>query len=577
MISNLYLHSDAPRSLLRIGVLLDSEVCPRCFSAVLEDLRRADFVRLELLVFRREPPQRALVAGPTSPLSALLRRLKNRNLRGRLLYDLYARLDGHNQPADDPLTEVDCSELLKGVERIEVDPIVKGFTHRFPPEAVERVRAHDLDVILRFGFNILRGDILKVARCGIWSFHHGDNEHYRGGPPHFWEIYEGTSLSGVILQILTEELDAGLVLCKSLFATQPGLSTAKNRYGPYWGTTHFVIRKLQELHQDGWEHLQRRAQPALPYKGKRNIYRRPGNWEMARWLIPRLAKQLITRPFRRPAVSHWRIALRHGARPLYHMHETPDLHGFKWLESPRGHSYADPFLLARGGQTWLFFEDFRYSESRGRICCAELQPNGSLGPVRPCLERAYHLSYPHVFEHDGEVFMIPESGANSTVELYRAIRFPDEWVLEKVLFEGRAVDTTAWHQNDLWWFFTTLAETPGHSVMQLLFYSHSLTGDWKYHPANPISTDVRRARGAGAIFGHAGRLVRPTQDCSRNYGYSFTFNEIINLSPTTYEERAGQTVDPSWHPRLRGTHTYGQCGSWEAVDGSIRSPRRHHV
>jgi len=372
MISNLYLHSDAQQASLRIGVLLDSEVCPRCFSAVLEDIRRADFARLELLVFRRKSPERVPGPAPTSPLSALVLRLKNRNLRGRLLYDLYARLDRQNQTADDPLTEVDCSELLKGVEGIEVDPIVKGFTHRFPSEALEQVRGHDLDVILRFGFNILRGDILKAARYGIWSFHHGDNEYYRGGPPHFWEIYEGTSLSGVILQVLTEELDAGLVLCKSLFATEPGLSMAKNRNGPYWGSTHFVIRTLHELHRHGWEQLQRRAQPSVSYNGKRNIYRSPGNWEMARWLFPRLAKKLLTSPFRRPTVFHWQIALRHGARPLYHPHGAADLHGFKWLESPRGHYYADPFLLARDGQTWLFFDDFLYSESRGRICCAEL-------------------------------------------------------------------------------------------------------------------------------------------------------------------------------------------------------------
>jgi hypothetical protein len=41
----------------------------------------------------------------------------------------------------------------------------------------------------------------------VWSYHHGDNEFYRGGPPHFWELYEKAPLSGVILQVLTEELD----------------------------------------------------------------------------------------------------------------------------------------------------------------------------------------------------------------------------------------------------------------------------------------------------------------------------------------------------------------------------------
>ena len=33
----------------------------------------------------------------------------------------------------------------------------------------------------------LRGEI---ARHGVWSYHHGDNRFYRGGPPGFWEVME---------------------------------------------------------------------------------------------------------------------------------------------------------------------------------------------------------------------------------------------------------------------------------------------------------------------------------------------------------------------------------------------------
>src|SRR6266567_2602478 len=91
--------------------------------------------------------------------------------------------------------------------------------------------------------NILAGEILTAARYGVWSYHHGDNDFYRGGPPHFWELCERAPLSGVILQVLTEELDGGVVLCKSLFATQPTVMVSRNRFAPYWGSTDLVIRK----------------------------------------------------------------------------------------------------------------------------------------------------------------------------------------------------------------------------------------------------------------------------------------------------------------------------------------------
>jgi methionyl-tRNA formyltransferase len=79
------------------------------------------------------------------------------------------------------LDDVDCSTLLTGIESIEVKPVGKKFIHK------------ELGVLLRFGFNILSGEILTVARYGVWSYHHGDNDYYRGGPPHFWELVERRS------------------------------------------------------------------------------------------------------------------------------------------------------------------------------------------------------------------------------------------------------------------------------------------------------------------------------------------------------------------------------------------------
>ena len=165
------------------------------------------------------------------------------------------------------LPRVDCRSLFSGIETLELEPIGKKFVQRFPEEAVEKIRAKNLDVILRFGFNILHGEILRAARYGVWSYHHGDNDFYRGGPAHFWELLEGSPLSGVILQVLTEELDGGLVLCKSLFATEPTLSVSRNRETPYWGSSDMVIRKLNELHRFGWDYLTGKAIPPLPTEG----------------------------------------------------------------------------------------------------------------------------------------------------------------------------------------------------------------------------------------------------------------------------------------------------------------------
>lgn len=564
--------SRSPR--LRIGLLLDSFLLPAWIVSILEQIDRSNYADLAFTVLNLEAEERT-IQGHRPPLPVRLARLlTNRRRRSRILYQRYTEWDkGRIRPEDDPFRLLDCAELLSGIDNLRYRPIRKGFVHRFTEEQVQSIRSFEADVILRFGFNIIRGEILNCAKYGMWSYHHGDNDYYRGGPAHFWELYERHPLVGVLLQVLTEELDGGQVLCKAKLATQPGISVLQNRVAPYWVGSLFVIRKLHELHQYGWDHVCARAVPNRPAAGRNKIYRTPTNLQMIRFLAPRVLKYPL-KLTRREVVAHWRIAIR--TRPeLFLTPEKPvNTEGFHWIESPKGHFCADPFLYEHGGKTWLFFEDFHYAERRGVISCAEIVRNGELGEPREVLRRPYHLSYPHVFHHEGETFMIPETGANGTVELYRAAEFPHRWELEQTLFSGAMpLDTTVWFENGRVWFFVTIVDPPGSGTQLFLFHADSLTGRWIYHPANPICMDERRSRGAGAIFSHAGSTIRPGQDGSHGYGYSFNWNQIIRLSLTDYEERPLMDILPASFRGLDGIHTYNRTEHIEVIDGNVFTPR----
>ena len=287
-----YLESPSKAPPLRIGLLADTPVLLACFAEMLGHIQASNFARLEMVVYNGDEPGREQAAQPhKSMVRKAADTLRDKKRRRRLLYTLYERWD-RKQVAEsqDPLRPVDCSEMLRGVDSLTVTPITKRFVHRFPPEAIERIREKNLDVLIRFGFNILRGEILQSARYGVWSYHHGDNDFYRGGPPYFWEVYEGNPTSGTILQVLTEELDGGHVLCKGYFATQLGISCARNRVEPYWGSSTFLIQKLQQLHGGGWERVESEMVPPAPYRGKTKIYTAPTNWQMVRWLAPALLR-----------------------------------------------------------------------------------------------------------------------------------------------------------------------------------------------------------------------------------------------------------------------------------------------
>ena len=102
---------------------------------------------------------------------------------------------------------------------------------------------------MRFGFNIIRGDILNSATYGVWSYHHGDNSVNRGSPPGFWEVFLDWKVSGVTLQLLSEDLDNGQILYKSF--SQPkfkSVGLTKNIF--YWKALSFMPNKIKELYEN---------------------------------------------------------------------------------------------------------------------------------------------------------------------------------------------------------------------------------------------------------------------------------------------------------------------------------------
>lgn len=316
MIEEHFLVSGTKNPSLRIGILLDDLTLPRCFERIIDQIQKSNFATIELLMIRA--PERANLESPRrSKWKTLWNILIDPKRRKHLAFIIYNKLDQRFfSVPNHPQEQIDCTGKLLGIDSIEITPITSGFVHRFSSSEIEEIRKRDLDVILRFGFNILRGDILKAARFGVWSYHHGDNEFYRGGPAHFWELKERNKMSGVILQVLNEELDAGQVLEKALFSTEiGGVSLVRNRFTPHWGAVHFVIQKLYELHTYGWEHLERHSIPNKPYQGKRKIYRTPTNGELLRWLVPTLATKLglrLTRVFSRKKLYDGESVFRQG-------------------------------------------------------------------------------------------------------------------------------------------------------------------------------------------------------------------------------------------------------------------------
>ena len=238
------------------------------------------------------------------------------------------------------------------------------------------------------------------------------------------------------------------------------------------------------------------------------------------------------------------------------------------IEPPRGWSYADPFLLRRDGKLFVFFEAYP-PEKRGVIAYSEILEPGQFPEPRIALEAPYHLSYPFIFEWEGNVYLLPETHDNGTIELYRAKKFPDEWALYKVLMKDvRFVDPTLHFEAGKWWLFAGARDGKLEEVSELhLFIGDSLLGPWERHPGNPVVRGENCARPAGRLFRMGDQLVRPGQDSSHFYGEAIWLNRVDTLSATEYRESPLMRLGPESLPDSCGTHTLDFDGEWQVQDG----------
>ena len=237
------------------------------------------------------------------------------------------------------------------------------------------------------------------------------------------------------------------------------------------------------------------------------------------------------------------------------------------LPDDRERYYSDPFLFTDNGRKWLFVEEYDYQTKKGIVSCAAVDGDKIDLPT-PALVRPYHLSYPFVFSHQGEIYMVPETGANRCVELYRARTFPFDWVLAEVLLDKvELYDATLVWYKDNWWMFCAVAHEGGSAQDELaIFYSRSLEGPWSPHKLNPVKSDCRSARCAGKIIICDGRLVRPAQDCETKYGSALVWLEVEELTPERFSEREIARWPGASVLKAEGIHTFNRDFDLGVID-----------
>lgn len=436
-------------------------------------------------------------------------------------------------------------DKFKSLPKEQLNVNKEGFSNYIDDKGLDQIESYQLDVILRFGFGIIRGKVLDIPTYGIWSFHHGNPEFFRGGPPAFWEFLQGKPTNGLILQRLTNELDAGVILRQA---------TIKR-------LIHAYLEHHERLFSVGIDFPRwvtdaiRNNQPHLfeqKVRKKGPIYKIPSNWKVMMFYWKLLKAKIAFHYQQLFRFEIWNI----GVAP------KDNLSAINWAPQLNKVTYqADPFMDKHG---IVYFELYDYRTGKGNIAARTFK-NNAWSDLNTILSTEVHYSYPFVLEISEKQYLLPEQYQASEVAIYEINQ--GQLLLKNHLLKGDWVDATIHEYNGLFWLFCSPQQ---HSNEELhLFYADSLTGNYQPHPMNPIKIDISSSRPGGKLFtDDQGRLIRPSQNSTQTYGGSITLNHITDLTTTTYhEERVGE-VSPEKNSRYnKALHTLNIEGDNAIIDG----------
>ena len=202
-----------------------------------------------------------------------------------------------------------------------------------------------------------------------------------------------------------------------------------------------------------------------------------------------------------------------------------ELGDYRLAKAPDNQWCADPFVYGADGKHYIFVEQYENKKEKGCIGYFQFE-NGIPINKGIIIENNYHMSYPDVFDFNGKYYMIPESSANSTVDLYIADHFPDKWRKTKSLICGyKYVDSTVYQKGNQY-YMISYTMIGGYEV-------HVFALDMEKQRVDLISKkryEKNIARPAGRLFLEDGILKRPAQDCSRKYGESIIIYQVDDFN-----------------------------------------------
>jgi folate-dependent phosphoribosylglycinamide formyltransferase PurN len=78
--------------------------------------------------------------------------------------------------------------------------------------AIAMMRKTNADLGIIYGTNIIKERVFSIPKLGSINLHQGLAPHYRGGPPIFWELFNGEKEVGITAHFVVAKVDTGDII-----------------------------------------------------------------------------------------------------------------------------------------------------------------------------------------------------------------------------------------------------------------------------------------------------------------------------------------------------------------------------
>ena len=503
-------------TLLKVGVLIDSEMVRGFEYEILKDLSTLDTCDVSIFMYTLD---KKFVQNPL--------------LESYLKIDAKINARGKNQI------------LRKSIKDLDI--------------VVNSELNQKFDLLLNLTDNKVSAKIATLSKYDVWELRFGERQ-FNADMAGVLEVFESSDTTTITL------IAKDYLIDKFVLATDV-LSPTKNRNSSLLRASVFVVQNIKKLSLGKDDFIKEKVEKLHFVKDKECV-----STSLTNVLIPVLklgVRNITSRVDKLFRKQQWSIYFAvNGDDSSFNQNMSE----YKMIDTPKEFFWADPFVVDKDDKSYIFFEEYVYKTHKGHLSVIEYDHKSEeFSKAREILNTPYHLSYPFMMEFEGEYYMIPEGSADRDIKLYKATNFPHEWeVVHTLMSDVVAVDTTLFYKDETWWMFTNIIEKDGLSLNEELYIYHCkdfLKDTWVAHVQNPVVSSLQTSRPAGNIIEHNGSFYRPSQNSVGWYGKSTNFNKILTLTPTVYKEEFVSEITPEMVNGIYAVHTYNSSQKITVIDG----------